>query len=51
VDELDLLVHPIVVGKGGRLFIDGMDRVPLQLIGSSTFSTGVVHLSYAPAAE
>jgi dihydrofolate reductase len=51
LDELDLLVHPIVVGSGGRLFDDGMDRLPLQLIHSSTFTTGVVHLTYAPAAE
>jgi dihydrofolate reductase len=50
LDELDLLVHPIVVGKGGRLFDDGMDQVLLRLIGSNTFSTGVVHLTYAPAA-
>ena len=50
LDELDLLVHPLVVGKGGRLFEDGMSTVPLQLIDSSTFGTGVVHVRYAPAA-
>lgn len=49
LDELDLLVHPIVVGTGDRLFQDGMGQVPLRLLSSSTFSTGVVHLTYAAA--
>ena len=49
LDELDLLVHPIVVGKGDRLFPDGTGQVPLQLIHSSTFENGVVHVTYAPA--
>ncbi|KGN31518.1 pyrimidine reductase [Knoellia sinensis KCTC 19936] len=48
VDELHLLVHPIVVGEGKKLFADG-ETVPLTLVSSSTFSTGVVHLVYAPA--
>lgn len=49
LDELDLLVHPIVVGKGARLFTDDMPQVPLELLRSTTFETGVVHLTYAPA--
>jgi dihydrofolate reductase len=48
LDELHLLVHPIVVGKGQRLFDDG-PTVPLRLLSSTTFSTGVMHLVYAPA--
>jgi dihydrofolate reductase len=48
VDELHLLVHPIVVGHGKKLFTDGA-TVPLALVSSDTFSTGVVHLVYAPA--
>jgi dihydrofolate reductase len=48
LDELDLLVHPIVVGKGDRLFTDDMGQVPLRLLSSTTFETGVVHLTYAP---
>jgi len=47
VDELSLLVHPIVVGKGQRLFDDDGETVPLTLVGSTTFATGVVHLRYA----
>lgn len=48
LDELHLLVHPIVVGRGQRLFDDG-PTVPLQLLSSATFDTGVVHLVYAPS--
>jgi dihydrofolate reductase len=49
VDELHLLVHPIAVRKGMRLFDDGEDRIPLELISSETFETGVLNLVYAPA--
>jgi len=49
LDELHLLVHPIVVGSGKRLFPDGGDQVALGLVDSQTFSTGVLHLTYAPA--
>ena len=45
VDELHLLVHPIVVGHGKRLFSDGA-TVPLRLVSSTTFDTGVVYLVY-----
>ncbi len=49
IDELRLLVHPIVVGAGKRLFEDDDARVPLKLVESRTFSTGVLYLTYAPA--
>jgi dihydrofolate reductase len=49
LDELNLLVHPIAVGKGQRLF-DDTGTVPLKLISSNTLPTGVLHLRYAPAA-
>jgi dihydrofolate reductase len=48
VDELHLLVHPVVVGQGQKLFADGA-KVPLRLISSATFTTGVAHLVYGPA--
>jgi dihydrofolate reductase len=50
LDQLDLLVFPVVVGAGKRLFSEPDGRVPLTLTGSESFSTGVVHLSYQPAA-
>ncbi|MFI9409855.1 dihydrofolate reductase family protein [Nocardia gamkensis] len=46
LDELHLLVHPIAVGKGDRLFQDGAATVPLRLLSSETFPTGVLHLVY-----
>src|SRR4029453_2088506 len=49
LDELHLLLHPIAVRKGMRLFDEGETPVPLTLISSETFSTGVLNLVYAPA--
>ncbi len=51
LDELHLHVHPIVVGTGKHLFEEGSKQVPLQLLESKTFTTGVVSLRYAPASE
>ena len=48
IDELHLLVHPIVVGHGKKLFADGA-TIPLKLVSSTTFDTGVLHLVYANA--
>ncbi len=48
LDELVLLVDPIAVGTGARLFEDS-DRTPLTLLSSEVFDTGVLHLRYAPA--
>ena len=50
LDELRLLVHPIAVGKGQRLFEDTPTH-PLQLVNHETFKTGVLNLTYAPATE
>jgi dihydrofolate reductase len=49
VDELHLLVHPIAVRKGMRLFDEGETPIPLRLISSETFETGVLNLVYGPA--
>jgi dihydrofolate reductase len=49
LDELHLLVHPIVVRKGMRLFDEGEAPIPLTLISSQPFKTGVLNLVYAPA--
>jgi dihydrofolate reductase len=48
LDELNLLVHPIAVGTGQRLF-EGTPRTPLTLLGNRALSSGVLHLRYAPA--
>jgi dihydrofolate reductase len=49
LDELRLLLYPVVVGSGRRLFQDGSDQVPLELVDSRAFDTGVVALVYQPA--
>jgi dihydrofolate reductase len=49
LDELRLLLHPIVVGSGKRLFVDGMDQEALKLVDAKTFTTGVLALTYQPA--
>ena len=59
LDELSLLVHPVVVGKGKRLFdpspFGPKGLSPLKLVSSTTFSTGVLHNIYgladAPATD
>src|SRR5918994_3830517 len=48
LDELRLMVHPIVVGGGKRLFEDWRDQKALELVDSKTFSTGVLYLTYQP---
>jgi dihydrofolate reductase len=51
LDELKLLVCPILVGGGKRLFEDGGAEVPLRLVDAKTFGTGVQALTYTPAGE
>ncbi len=51
LDELVLLVHPIVVSKGKRLFANEGDRQALELVEAKTFSTGVLYLTYQPAGQ
>jgi dihydrofolate reductase len=48
LDELHLLVHPIVLHKGMRLFDEGEAPLPLRLVSSQAFATGVLHLIYGP---
>jgi dihydrofolate reductase len=48
LDELTLMVHPIILGRGKRLFDNGGDRKALELVDSKTFGTGVLYLSYRP---
>lgn len=50
LDELNLLVHPIAVGHGQRLFEDTPTH-RLQLVSSETFSTGVLNLRYVPVPD
>ena len=47
IDQYHLLVFPIVLGKGIRLFTDG-SNVKLKLVETKMFSSGVVLLLYQP---
>jgi dihydrofolate reductase len=49
LDKLRLMVHPVVVGSGKRLFEEGGDQKAQELVDSKTFDTGVVYLTYRPA--
>lgn len=46
VDELHLMIHPIVVGHGRRLFADNGPQVPLTVATSETFPTGVLSVRF-----
>jgi dihydrofolate reductase len=48
VDQVVLLVFPLVVGKGKRLFESGHDRISLSLSDTQVFANGVVKLVYTP---
>jgi dihydrofolate reductase len=46
LDELRLLLFPVVAGSGQRLFDGVTERLPFTLLDSRTFSGGVVRLTY-----
>jgi dihydrofolate reductase len=50
VDELRLMVFPIVLGSGKRLFVEASDKKSLRLVDSKVVGAGVAILVYAPAA-
>ncbi len=51
VDELRLMVYPVVLGSGKRLFGDTSDGKPLRLVDSKVVGDGVAILIYRPAGE
>ena len=51
LDELQLMVHPVVLGRGSRFFEENGERMSLDLVDSKTFGTGVVSLTYQPSVE
>ena len=48
VDEYQLVVCPLVLGEGKRLFRDGAPKTPLDLVDCKTTSTGTLILTYRP---
>jgi dihydrofolate reductase len=49
IDEYLLLIHPLVLGSGRRLFNDGGSFTALRLVDTKTTTTGVVIATYQPA--
>ena len=50
VDKLHLMVHPIAAQSGFKLFEEGKPPIPLKLVSSQPFETGVLNLVYEPTA-
>lgn len=50
VDQYQLLIHPLVLGSGRRLFANGSPFAALHLVDSQTTTTGVVIATYRPVA-
>jgi len=51
VDELRLMVYPLVLGSGRRLFAETSDKKPLLLVDSKVVGDGVAILIYKPTGE
>ena len=51
VDEFSVLIFPVVIGKGKRLFADGAIPAGLKLVKSQSYPTGVIVAKYQPAGE
>jgi dihydrofolate reductase len=50
VDRYLLMIHPLVLGSGRRLFLDGGPPVALRLVDNVTTTTGVMIATYQPGA-
>jgi dihydrofolate reductase len=48
VDELVLFLHPVVIGAGGRLFVEGESLGALKLADCHPYTNGVVSLTFQP---
>lgn len=46
VDEYHLMIHPVILGSGKRLFKEGGERTDLELVDTKTTGAGVVILEY-----
>ncbi len=51
IDEYRIMVHPVVLGSGKRLFGEATGMKALKLVGARTFSSGIVVLTYQPTGK
>jgi len=51
VDELRLMVYPVLLGSGKRLFGETSDKKPLRLVDSKVVGDGIAILTYEPAGD
>src|SRR5690242_14394618 len=49
LDELHLLIHPVAIGRGKKLFDGTTGQIPLKVASCKTFETGVLSVVYVPA--
>jgi dihydrofolate reductase len=51
IDDFRIWVHPLVLGSGGRLFPEGVERTELKLVDTKTLPSGIAILAYERAAK
>jgi dihydrofolate reductase len=51
VDELRLMIYPVVLGAGARLFGETSDKKPMRLVDTQTVGDGVAILTYEPVRD
>ena len=51
VDELRLMIYPVVLGAGERLFGETSDKKPMRLLDTQTVGDGVAFLTYEPVRD
>ncbi|MEV1099541.1 dihydrofolate reductase family protein [Streptomyces sp. NPDC049952] len=49
IDEVNLIVHPVYLGRGRRLFADGGEPTAFELTGARTTGSGIAIHTYRPA--
>jgi dihydrofolate reductase len=50
-DELRLMIYPVVLGAGARLFGETSDRKPMRLVDTRTVGDGIAILTYQPVRD
>ena len=51
IDQYQLCIHPVILGKGLPLFKNIKDKITLKLLKTKTFSSGAITLYYEPSGQ